>query len=330
MTEPLTRVTPAHVAVAGILAGEREVMRRNLPLVLQGPSSPLDAPAPAPTPAHPGAGAPEETPAASTDPAIEALHDFRVAVRRSRTALGQLRSALPEGMRASFRVPLKWIGDVTTPTRDHDVLIETLPALLVTAELAETGDGLIRALADEREADRTALVEALTSQRYETLLAAWDAAVAAIPWHPCPGKHAPTHAAKFAGRRARALLRRFVREARRLDAQSPAEAFHELRKTGKKLRYVIAFFQPVFAEGPIAELLLALKGIQDLLGRFNDLSVQRRLLRPHLSDALGGAAATRLSELMAAEQQALREQFGAVFAELAHEDNLTHLRSLLA
>jgi CHAD domain-containing protein len=326
VTEPLTRVTPAAVAVAGILAGEREVMRRTLPLVLAGPASAPEPP-PAAPPSDPAADA---VPIAVADPAHEALHDFRVAVRRSRTALGQLRSALPDGMRTSFRVPLKWIGDVTTPTRDHDVLIETLPALFAAADLAESGDALIRAFRDEREADRVALVEALTSPRYETLLAAWESAIAAVPWHPCPGKHAPTHAAKFAGRRARSLLRRFVREARRLDAESPNEAFHELRKTGKKLRYVIAFFQPVFAEGPIAELLLALKAIQDLLGRFNDLSVQRRLLRPHLTDTLGGAAATRLSETMAAEQQALREQFAAVFAELEREDNLAHLRSLLA
>jgi CHAD domain-containing protein len=311
VTEPLTRVTPAAVAVAGILAGEREVMRRTLPLVLAGPASAPEPP-PAAPPSDPAADA---VPIAVADPAHEALHDFRVAVRRSRTALGQLRSALPDGMRTSFRVPLKWIGDVTTPTRDHDVLIETLPALFAAADLAESGDALIRAFRDEREADRVALVEALTSPRYETLLAAWESAIAAVPWHPCPGKHAPTHAAKFAGRRARSLLRRFVREARRLDAESPNEAFHELRKTGKKLRYVIAFF---------------LKAIQDLLGRFNDLSVQRRLLRPHLTDTLGGAAATRLSETMAAEQQALREQFAAVFAELEREDNLAHLRSLLA
>ena len=50
----------------------------------------------------------------------EFLHDLRVSVRRTRSALKLLGSVTPDAT-GHFRDEFKWLGDVTTPVRDLDV-----------------------------------------------------------------------------------------------------------------------------------------------------------------------------------------------------------------
>ena len=51
----------------------------------------------------------------------EFLHDFRVAVRRTRSALGQIKGVLPQNVLDRFRPEFAWLGQTTSPTRDMDV-----------------------------------------------------------------------------------------------------------------------------------------------------------------------------------------------------------------
>ncbi len=53
----------------------------------------------------------------------EFLHDFRVAVRRTRSVLKLLGDVLPEGTAERIGSEFRWLGDVTTPTRDLDVYL---------------------------------------------------------------------------------------------------------------------------------------------------------------------------------------------------------------
>ena len=51
----------------------------------------------------------------------EFLHDFRVAVRRTRSAIKLLGEVLPADLAKHYKTEFKWLGDVTTPVRDLDV-----------------------------------------------------------------------------------------------------------------------------------------------------------------------------------------------------------------
>src|SRR5690606_35999617 len=62
----------------------------------------------------------------------EFLHDFRVAVRRTRSVLQEGRKVLPPDRREEFRAGFKWLGDVTTPQRDADVALLDYPGLAAT------------------------------------------------------------------------------------------------------------------------------------------------------------------------------------------------------
>jgi hypothetical protein len=52
----------------------------------------------------------------------EFLHDFRVAVRRTRSLLGQIRSVFPPDLTSHFATEFAWLGRLTGPPRDMDVL----------------------------------------------------------------------------------------------------------------------------------------------------------------------------------------------------------------
>ena len=53
--------------------------------------------------------------AADLDP--EYLHDFRVAVRRTRSVLGAAKHVVPEDVRTAGGDGFKWLGDATTARR---------------------------------------------------------------------------------------------------------------------------------------------------------------------------------------------------------------------
>ena len=70
------------------------------------------------------------------------------------------------------------------------------------------------------------------------------------------------------------LHRRAVREGAAIGAASPAADLHELRKTCKKLRYLVEFFHSLLEREAAEAAIASLKGLQDTLGGFQDLQVQ--------------------------------------------------------
>ncbi len=72
----------------------------------------------------------------------EFLHDLRVSVRRTRSALKLVGNVLPGGLASRFAAEFKWLGDLTTPTRDLDVYLlnyQAITAGLVAADAGRAG-----------------------------------------------------------------------------------------------------------------------------------------------------------------------------------------------
>ena len=109
-----------------------------------------------------------------------------------------------------------------------------------------------------------------------------------------------------------------------IDGDTPAEALHELRKQGKELRYLLEFFASLYQAEVVKPMVASLKGLQDVLGRFQDREVQADQLRS-LGDEIalleGGAAALMAMGVLVArlgeEQAQARAEFAASFAAFA-------------
>jgi len=269
-------------------------------------------------------------PLAQTEAAVregrdpEALHDFRVALRRSRSALRRLRRLLPPEPCARFSSELRWLAEITSELRDLDVALEQYPS-----RIAPLGQDARKALAPYRAHltklranARKRLLRALDSPRYRELLQGWPAFLAepgAVPGVP--------DLAPLAGRILKRLCRRVLRQGRAIGDDSPDEALHELRKSCKKLRYLLEFFRTLYPEKPVAGLLGKLKSLQDCLGAHQDAGVQQQKLREAgiellASNKAGAETLLAMGQLIALQhrqKQMERERFHDLFEDFARK-----------
>lgn len=273
----------------------------------------------------------------------ELLHDFRVALRRARSALGQIREVFPAAAVERLRAELAWLGQVTGPLRDLDVYLLELrePAPPLPLEVRRDLAGLVAHLRAQRRRELKKLRSALGSRRYRGLIADWRALL-----EPAPvGEEVPPDAVRpvleVARERIWRAFRRVIRRGRALDAPGPhapgpPEAFHELRIACKKLRYLLEFFASLFPAEEVEALIQRLKRLQDNLGAFNDCEVQRHHLERsarELADkgratVVGLLAMGRLLAGLAARQERERESFAESFAGFASKKNRRRCRRL--
>ena len=263
---------------------------------------------------------------ADVDP--EFLHDYRVAVRRSRAVLRELKGVFSAAELARLRSELRWQQQVTGPARDLDVYVLDFDAL--RSGLPETMrsdlEPLLRVLRDRRAIAHREMVRALRSDRAGELRAAWPAFLDALIMLPPEGRpDAARPIGELAGERIGKVYRRMVKAGGAIDDESPAEALHELRKQGKELRYLLELFGlPLHPGDVVKPLVRALKALQDTLGRHQDREVQiatLRSFRDEVATLPGGAAALMamgvLIEHLGEDVRAARAEFAERFASFA-------------
>ena len=256
----------------------------------------------------------------------EFLHDLRVAVRRARSALGQLAGCYDEIRHAPLREELRWLGGITGACRDLDVFLADLRGY--QGELgSDTGEWLaplVEEVARQRTEQHAALRAALTSARLRRALGLWRR-LTEPPRRPARAPEAQRPAGEVGAERVRRAYQRLRRHARRLPVPAPPEGLHRLRIDAKKLRYLLEFFASLWGRRGAA-LIRHLKELQDALGVFNDLAVQQRRLAEILQALLArgevavptalaaGRLAALLEERQTVQRSAIAERLEAFFA----------------
>lgn len=279
----------------------------------------------------------ENLPGLLEDVDTEFLHDFRVAVRRTRATLKLGRPALPEVMRSRWEPAFKGLGDVTTPLRDLDVYELDLPSMrgwLVAADPADL-EPLVTHLRRRRTAERRTLVRRLRSVIFGRLLPEWEVELARLGDTSDDGDQERLSAGQLADRSISRAYQRVARGGVAITGDSPAEDLHELRKRCKELRYALEVFAPVLAKGPRKRAVDDLKDLQDVLGRFQDSEVQRQALRGFaeemVADGTSAGAVLAMGELIGhldAEQDRARREFDGAFARFARPSSQAMMHRL--
>jgi CHAD domain-containing protein len=251
----------------------------------------------------------------------ESLHDARVALRRARSILRQLRSALPDSASRGLVQELRWLGEESGAQRDLDVLLGEFESLgtSLPVELRAALEDLRAAASEAREAARVRFRSALESERHRALLTAWRGFVEGHEPHADVGRagHAPILA--LVSRRIQKRHLRLVHAGRRLGPESPPEALHELRLAGKKLRYLVDVFQNLFPAQGVAALLQALKQLQDALGSASDARRQAQILQELAERMHAGGRASAATLLAAGRLLGVLEQRRLEAAEASRE-----------
>lgn len=265
----------------------------------------------------------------------EFLHDYRVAVRRTRALVGQLKSCFPAEELAPFREELRWLSQLTGTPRDLDVHCEQLRELC--RSLSPADQQVIRPLLDWLESKRNeahqTLRAGLRSDRYQKLCVHWPAFVETF----AETEISQLPVEEVASRRITRLCRRAVKRGRRIHLGQDDQRLHLLRILCKKLRYLLEFFRGLYAPDPIRSMIRKLKELQDCLGRLNDFRVQMATLNEFLrssdepegpGSAVGAAVGRLLWELEQEHHQESRK-FLDRFSLFTDELRPKHLRAAL-
>jgi CHAD domain-containing protein len=256
---------------------------------------------------------------------VEFLHDLRVAVRRSRAALGQLDGVVPRDVRKRWGPELRRLGGLTGPCRDLDVFLEELPGLIGETGLDEP-DVLVPfvdLLRRQRTRAHGELVRSLEEPRFAAFVAGWRG-VLEEPFSVDSG----VPVAEVARARIRRAHRRVLKRGAELGPESAAERFHRLRIDAKKLRYLLELFAGVLETERAEAAVRELKRIQDVLGGLQDVAVQRERLTSsarELLDEGDGEATTllamgRLLATLDTRETRLRREFLQRFAIFAADE----------
>lgn len=211
----------------------------------------------------------------------EALHDFRVALRRLRSHFRAFRGELGVGARKRRRRELGELARATNPARDAEVALALLPRILRAPEPRQRrGVEALRSIV-------TSALDAADRHTRDALLPAFDRfdrrVAAKLGSYRIEVR---LEAAEPGSRRFRSQLAERLADHRRelddaLDATAAGDdaTAHGARVAAKRLRYLIdPACGGLEATGPVLE---ALKSLQDLLGELNDL----RQLASRLADA---------------------------------------------
>lgn len=266
----------------------------------------------------------------------EFLHDFRVAIRRTRAMLSQAQGVVPDAARAFYSAEFRWLAGETSESRDLDVYLLGFEELVHHVD-AEHRDDLapLRDLLVELQREAHArLVAALDSPRYEELIDSWRAFLGA----PAGGRDASTPVGRAAGERVWKAYRNVVKHGRRIDDDSPAESLHDLRKRAKKLRYLLEAYRSLYPPADMKSLEKELKALQDNLGEFQDCDVQISRLRQFaelLDERPGPTGPTvlamgLLTNQIAQRQHRARREFHDRFARFDRRRNRRRFRRLFS
>jgi len=269
----------------------------------------------------------------------EFLHDFRVAVRRTRSALGELKRVFPPATLQRFRREFAWLGSLTGNVRDLDVYLLKFDTYksAIPAGLREDLEPLRAFLRYKQHAEHTQqLAPQLRGSRYRKLKQQWqrflDAPLAKRP----TARDAAKPVGLVAHHRTWRVYKRVLKEGAAITPESPHPELHELRKSCKKLRYLMEFFQSLYPPKGIRAAIKELKQLQGNLGDFQDADVQIAALKGFAMEmrrrgeytAATGKAIDALLAVLQSRLHQVRAEFESRFELFASDTNQARFKRL--
>ena len=234
-----------------------------------------------------------------SDSDADVLHRLRVALRRLRTLLWAYRPLLGEELEGRQGDRFRSLAGAAGKTRDWDILIELLSDAL--GEKRAPTERLLSARAAALSDSRERLAHAgINSELQDALNDANDT---------LRQMRKPTPLKKFARKRVAAAEKSLHKRMRRARGAKGAEytSYHDVRKAGKKVRYLLEFFEPLLSRKQL-KTLKGLKKLQKRFGALNDVVASEELLRGNSRDIFSNSrsVATALAALEKQRKRRIR------------------------
>jgi CHAD domain-containing protein len=246
---------------------------------------------------------------------------------------------LPTNINAYYADFFSWLGQTTGPTRDLDVYLLNFERYKnsLPVSIREDLNPLYDFLLDKQQKAYKELAKKLQSAKYLSTLSEWEQYLKEPSYKRMLEQNAKLTIKELADRRIWKIFTRVLQEGDAITDSSPAEALHDLRKSCKKLRYLMEFFQSLYPEHQIKHLIKKLKELQEGLGDFQDYAVQEQSLKLFSEEmmALNTHANTFLAmgvliQDLDAHRCNARKDFSSRFEDFKQEENQVAFKLLFS
>jgi CHAD domain-containing protein len=268
----------------------------------------------------------------------EFLHDFRVAVRRCRSIMGEIKQVIPVRILKRIQCNLSWLNQVTGPVRDIDVYLKNLSIYQsnLSVDIQKNLQPLREHLLKNKKDEYIKLVQAIHSPRYfrfKIFLRNYS--------------NRPTAKRTLLGnakvpitvncdKRIWRVLKRVIKTGDNITKHSTDEELHDMRKKCKNLRYLLEFCRNAYLEKDVTRLIHELKQLQDSLGEYHDYSVEiiatqdltRQMRIGHNINENAEQAINCLIDNIQQKQHKARKKYKKAFAKLSSKENQSTFKRL--
>jgi CHAD domain-containing protein len=205
----------------------------------------------------------------------DAVHQLRVTYRRLRSVLDTFSKTVDPALTGPVGDDCAWISDLLGRPRDLEVLRAHLSRVLAaeSPELVRgrVGPWISGRLAAERRVAHRAAVDAMTSERYYTLVDTLDSWRETPPWRGERDRPA-TRRLPASLDRARLRMSRAAKAALTTTGREQVVDLHDVRKAAKRVRYAAEALLPVLGS-EARRTARSARRIQTVLGEHHDAIV---------------------------------------------------------
>ena len=237
----------------------------------------------------------QNLPGVKADLDSEFLHDFRIANRRSRSLLTQIKRVLPENKEKYYRQIFSWLSNETSEPRDLDVFILDIPRYesMLPVDMQAGLEPLRIALSGKRQKAHDKLLKTLNSAKFKKFMTGYRASLMTGLKDHFRTRAGIQPVLKEADQVIWRVYNHLLKKGRYARETGDKQALHDLRKTGKKLRYLLETFRSLYPEKEIEQVVSQCRRLQNLLGRIVDYRVQQNYLLSLTADSIDGTGFPR-------------------------------------
>lgn len=265
----------------------------------------------------------------------EFLHQYRVNLRKTRSLLKEGKSLFQGTSLAPYHQLFKRLSELSTPVRDLDVhllMIDDWKRRHQGNVLAEQLNPLRKLIQQKRKRALTKLLNYISTAEYDHQMRCWNEFLNSNKQE----NQAGLPIRKYAAKRIQKCFQALVADGQKLDKSSVDEAFHDLRLDVKRFRYLLEYFEPIYASAGYAAVFKDAKKLQAVLGDFQDITVQKVALMAHADELqrkrLAGPTTFvclgYLLQEMGENHDNLRGQFHEIFDRLNVSENAKFISHL--
>jgi len=247
----------------------------------------------------------------------EFLHDYRVSLRRTRSLLNLMKKCFSEQWQQQIKIKLSKLAQETNHLRDLDVFLldRNRYTQMLPEQFASGLTQLFNHIQRQRDKAFKRVVTTLQSEAYTKSYNELQTLLQTPPTYETAQARKPV--GKIVLKRIRGRYHKICMHGRGINSDTPDELVHELRIECKKLRYMFDFFKEILDRQSSEKLTSQLKKLQNILGNFNDYSVQQSFLQDRLQEEKSESITAAINGLIAILYQRQRDERSKVESAFA-------------